>query len=521
MTTFKLAWPCKGLLFGWALGCSASVVLAQTSDPGGEGAVPAGPAPTLWVEPMVSASMNLSSNGNLVPVGETAEQTLEVSTGVRVVVNRPSVRGDVDYTLSRVNFAQGTSRNDFRHELDANATFNLVDQRVFIDASSLVSNETLSAFRSQQGVLLSDANRTQASRFRISPYVVGTFGPAVDYQLRYSLQRDANDTGNRADVDTRETSFQVGSKPAGRGLGWSLDGYSQQVDYAITQTNKLNKISGSLKYSVTPEMIASLSAGSESNNVLTAQQKSYTNVGLNLEWRPSPRSRLVVGMEDRFFGNGHSVALEHRTGRTVWRLFSTRRIDSETPLDTAVASLGSAGGVLETLLAPQFPNDPVGLARAVSRYLSERGISPDQPVTQNFFTSAVTLEDRLEGSVAYVGVRDTVSLLVARVRSKRLGTAINLGDDFDNNATIDQLGILVRYDHRLTPLTTFNASISSQRNTGTATNAYTRLSSAVAGLTTRFAPRTTGSVQLRYTRFTAVVNPYDETAIAGVITHRF
>jgi uncharacterized protein (PEP-CTERM system associated) len=242
---------------------------------------------------------------------------------------------------------------------------------------------------------------------------------------------------------------------------------------------------------------------------------------LNVEWRPSPRSRLVVGLEDRFFGNGHSVALDHRTGRTVWRLFSTRRIDSETPLDTAVATLGSAESALETLLAPQFPNDPVGLAREVARVLSEQGISPDQPVTQNFFTSAISLEDRLEASIAYVGVRDTISLLLARVRSKRLGTAINLGDDFDNNATIDQWGLTVRYDHRLTPLTTLNSSISSQRNTGTAANSYTRLNSVIVGLTTRLARRTNASLQLRQTRFSAAVNPYTETAIAGAITTRF
>jgi uncharacterized protein (PEP-CTERM system associated) len=42
------------------------------------------------------------------------------------------------------------------------------------------------------------------------------------------------------------------------------------------------------------------------------------------------------------------------------------------------------------------------------------------------------------------------------------------------------------------------------------------------GYTTRLAPRTSGSLQLRHTQYdSSAVNAFDETAITGLLTHRF
>jgi uncharacterized protein (PEP-CTERM system associated) len=524
MIKFKLAPLLKALSSGVVLACGTGVVLAQAQDPAQERGELVDSEPTLWVEPSVSASLNLSNNGNLASIGGAAEQTLAVSAGVLMLVNRPSVRGDIDYTISTVHFAQGTSRNDLRHVLDAEGTFNLVDQRVFVDASGLVSNQTLSPFLPLQGVLVGDVNRTQASSFRVSPYIVGTLGTAVDYQLRYAAQKNGNDVDDRADVKTRELSFQLGSRSAGQKFGWLIDGYSKKVDFTLNRSSKFERLSGRLEFALMSDLTFSLQVGTEANDLISAQRKTYQNIGLNLEWRPSPRTRLFAAVEDRFFGNGHSISLEHRTGRMVWRALSTRRADSDTTLESALNSAAATVGTLFNLLDGYYsqiePNE-ILRRQLIEKKLEELGLPEDLRVSQYFFSAATTLENRQELSMAYLGLRDTIGLTLVRVNSRRLGTVINLGDDFDNNATIEQLGVTIQYGHRLTPLTSLNASISSERNTGTAVNAMTRLNYVVVGLTTSLARRTSASLQLRRTRYSSPFNPYSETAISGVITTRF
>lgn len=479
-----------------------------------------GPAPALWVEPRVSAELRFTNNGNLATLNPQSEQIYDLGVGLLAVVNRPRMHGSLDYSLSALHFAQGTSRNELRHNLDADATLNVWDQRGFVDLSASIEDQTISAFRSQQGVLLSDINRAQVGRLRVSPYLVGAFGGLADYEVRYNLQHTANDADDRADLKLQELSFKLGRQPEGGRLGWGVDGYVQQVDYSLGQAVTLNRVSASLIYAVTPELVATVSVGRESNDVISPTRDSFNNTGLSLDWRPSLRTRLFGQVEDRYFGTGHSVALEYRTPRTVWRAFSTRRVGADNPLDAAIASEGLLRDLINSFYLQSEP-DPVLRARLVEAELRRLGLSGDLEVFQNYLTSQVTLESRRELSFVLLGVRSALNLTLGQVSTSRLGQAIDLGDDFDDNTRIDQQGWSLNYAYRFTPLTSGTLSWSHQRTSGTALGAHSRLKSLALGGTTRLAERTSASVQLRHTRYEAVVNPYRETAISGVINRRF
>jgi uncharacterized protein (PEP-CTERM system associated) len=142
-------------------------------------------------------------------------------------------------------------------------------------------------------------------------------------------------------------------------------------------------------------------------------------------------------------------------------------------------------------------------------------------VYRSFLTSSATVQRVQQLSVALVGVRDVVTLSVSRGNTRRLDAAINLGDDFDTEATVRQQSWSVVYAHRLTPITSFSTSLSAQKSAGSTTGTQTSSKSFELGLTTSLGLRTSGSVQLRRTVSDGTSTNYGETAIAGLITHRF
>lgn len=509
-----------------SLALAASLFFAGSSIGGGaqaqdvaDVAVPGASNLRVWIEPRVSAGVTLSSNGGLDSTNPQSEQVLTVSPGVLVVMNTPRVRGSIDYSLTALHHAQGSSSDSVRHALNANANVNAWDNRAFVDVSGVVADQRVSAFGAQAGGGFSDTNRSQTSNFRFSPYLRGSLAGAAEYELRYGVQSSRTDVDSRSDVLLQDISFRL-SDQGTQVLGWSLDASAQSSDYSLGRETRSDRIRGELSYAVTPQLMLSLQAGRESNDVITLSRESYNSTGVGLDWRPSPRTRLNLGLEDRYFGRGHNLSLEHRTGRTVWRIADTRDV-ANSPLSSATASLGSIYSLLDALYATEEP-DPVKRAQRIQAELLLLGLPPDTEVFQNFLTSSATLNRSQMFSVALVGVRSVVTLAVNRSTVNRLDAIINLGDDLDSNTQVRQLGWSVTLAHRLTPLTSLSAALSSRKSDGsTSTTLATRTTSLSLGLSTRLGLRTNGSVELRRTQQAGAASGYGETSIAGLVTHRF
>jgi uncharacterized protein (PEP-CTERM system associated) len=486
-----------------------------------QGIAAAGPNPTFLLESRISVGATLSNNANLSATNPRSEQRLEISPGVQLLANGPRVKGFVDYSLSALYYAQGTSGNGFRQALNANGTLNAWDNRAFIDVSGVISNQAVSAFSPTSGAL-GDTNRTQTSSFRLSPYLRGQLADTADYELRYSLEtRNAQDNA-QSDLTVQALSLALGSRMQGQTLGWSFSASSQEVDYSLGRATSTNNLRAGLIAVITPQLRSTVYVGVESNDILTPTRQSYNTTGLDVDWRPSNRSRAFVGLEKRYFGNAYNIALEHRTARTVWRLTDTRGVN-DSPLQTGQASLGSIFNLLDSLYASSTP-DPIQRAQRINAELLNLGLPADAQVFQNFLTSSATVQRAQTLSLALVGQRSLVTFALTRSRSNRLQSLINLGDSFDSSSRIDQQGWSVNVGHRLTLISSLSASLIRQTSEGSGIGLAQRNRSTSFGLgyTTRLAPRTSGSLQLRHTQYdSSAVNAFDETAITGLLTHRF
>jgi uncharacterized protein (PEP-CTERM system associated) len=499
-----------------ALSAAALGTVAHAQD--GDGAVDApGPKPSVWIERRVTLVQTLSTNGNL-STNARSEQTTEVTPGIRAVFNTPRVQGFVDYSLSALFYAQGTSGNQFRNALNANAKVNAWDNRAFVDLSGVVSNQAISAFGPQPVNGRSRTNQSETARFGFSPYLRGSFAGDTDYELRYSLQTADTDTAARSDITDQLVSLRLGSRPAGQTLGWSFNASSGATDYSLVRDTESSSAQGGLIVAVSPQLQVTLLAGVESNDIITSRKASYNTAGVNVEWRPSPNARVFVGVEDRYFGNGHNIAIEYRTGRTLWSYTDSKGV-SNNPLQEGAVSLGSNFDFFDQQYQQQIP-DPVLRARFVNELLRFYNLPADALAVQNFLTSSATLDRRQRLSVALSGIRSVWTLSVYRSDSSRLDTLVSGGDDFDFNTAIEQQGWSLNYAHRLTPLTSLNAGLTNQKSVGSS-GLNLRSTTAAVGLGTRLSLRTSASVQLQRGNYSGSLGSYNDTAISGFITHRF
>lgn len=512
----------KGLSGVPWLGSTVAVVglilssAARAQDPS---TVAPSPQPKVWIEPRVSAGVIVSSNGSRSTSNPEAEQVLEVSPGLRLVFNNSRVQGFADYAVSGRYYAQGSSSDNFRQALDARGTLNVWDNRAFVDFSGTINDQSISAFGPQvQG--LGDLNRSETANFRASPYVRGSLGGLAEYEARYALQSVNTQTASRSDLTIQDLALKLGSPDEGRVFGWLFDANLQSVDYSLGRDTRSSSLGAGVIYSVSPQLRLTLRAGVESNDIVSVSRESYNTYGLDTEWRPSNRTRFFAALESRYFGTGHNISLEHRTGKTVWRYIDTRRV-ANTQAETAVASLGSIYGLLDSLFASAEP-DPVQRAQLVQAELLRLGLPADSTALDSFLSSSATLDRYQSLSLALVGVRTVLTFAVTRNSSTRLNPLSSFGDDFDTNGRIQQQGWSIVLAHRLTPRSSFNASVNSQRSAGTGLVPIgNRTNSLSLGLTTRLAPRTSGTLQLRRVVYDSVNSPYAETVVSALLTHRF
>ncbi|MFT5934879.1 MAG: hypothetical protein ACI9M6_001935 [Hydrogenophaga sp.] len=518
---FMAAWPARSSVSAAA---ALTVLLlsvgAQTSA-WAQDAAPSVPKPSLWLEPRVSVGVTLSDNGNLSATNPRSEQLFEVSPGVRLLLNGPRARGFLDYSLRGLYYAQNTSGDNLRQALNASGTLNAWDNRAFIDVSGVIDDQAISAFGPSANDF-GDTNRSQTASLRVSPYLKGDLAGWADYELRYNLETRSTEANTRDDVTAQALSLALGSRMQGQTLGWIFNASAQDVDYSPGRSTRSNTLRAGLIVAITPELRSTLYVGVESNNILTLSRESYNTTGFDVDWRPSARTRVFVGLDDRYFGSAHNIALSHRTGRTVWRYTDTRGV-VDSPLQAGQASLGSIYTLLDNLYASTVP-DPIERARRINAELLGLGLPPDAQISQSFLTSSATLDRVQSLSLALVGQRTVVTFALSRSRSNRLQSVIGLGDDFDNSSRIDQQGWSVNVGHRLTPISSLSAAVSRQTSEGSGIGVAqsNRETSFSLGYTTRLAPRTSGSLQLRRTQYdNSAVNAFSETAITALLTHRF
>jgi uncharacterized protein (PEP-CTERM system associated) len=193
---------------------------------------------------------------------------------------------------------------------------------------------------------------------------------------------------------------------------------------------------------------------------------------------------------------------------------------STSPNASVDATLGTVFSLFDALYQTAIPDD-VERAQFVLALLEKNGVPADYLVSQSFLVSQATLQRRQQLSVLMTARRGTFTVSYARGQSSRLLNNLTLGDDFDSTSRIKTDTLSFLYAHRLTPVTSANASYAIQRSEGDLDTQRNSQYTLTLGISTQLGRRTSGSVQVRRLHSTSGLNPYSENALVGNILHRF
>ena len=473
------------------------------------------------VVPRVSVTETLTDNARLSNTGRQSEQITQISPGVRIDVNGARVKSYFDYALTQSFYAQNTSPNRSQNTLSTFGTVEAIEKRVYLDFNGSISQQSVSAFGTQSINNSSvNGNQAEVATYRLSPYVRGQLGSTASYEARYSRAVMSSDSASVSGTTNSDASVKVFGGSAFRRLGWSADAGHQVSDYSAGRSTEVDRFNLGLNYALTPELMLLVTGGRESNNYTSFDKQTYETSSVGVNWTPSQTTKLSANVGRRSFGDTHSLSLEHRTARTVWK-FSDSNDVSNTPSQSGVMSLGTLYDLLYSQFESTYPNDPVARAQAVNVFLQAYGLNGSSLVTAGFLTSAASRQRSQNLSLALLGARDTITFFATNTESSRIDVLSTAADDLSTASRVRQRGFSVNYSHRLTPDYSFGVLLSQQITSGDLAAQDSTLHSISVNVTGRVGRKATATVSARHVISSGRASPYVENAIVGNLNVQF
>ncbi len=471
------------------------------------------------IAPYASTSATYSDNVLLTDADRRGDLMLAVTAGLRITGEGSRIKGYLNYGLIGQAYADGAKASTFQNALNTFGSVEAIDNLAFVDFNGSISRQAVSAFGVQSDGAIPNANQSEVTTFRLSPYLRGQLAGSADYEARYSWTTTRTGTEAASDARVGDALVRLNGRAASGQLGWSTEASRQSVDFTSGRSTKADRLTGTLNYPISSQLTVSATGGRDSNNYTNAGRQSHSVVGTGFNWSPAPTTAVSVNASNQSFGRGHSINFEHRTPRTIWRFTDSNGV-STAPGQLISTSVGSVYDLYFSQFASIEP-DPIKRAVLVNNFLQTSGLSPNAPVVAGYLTSAVTRLRRQDASFALLGVRDTVTFLATRSNSSRLDTVSGATDDLLSSAVIVQQGFSVSYAHRLTPQAALNAIASRQRTTGSSTQQQTSLRTLTVNLTNSISRQSTASLGVRRSVFDSPTVPYNESAVTGSLTVQF
>lgn len=497
-----------------------SPVLAQQS-------LASGQKPSWVIVPRISLTETFTDNGNLNSArgGGGSEQITQITPGIRIQGESARLKANIDYGLSKLYYAQHSQANKTQNSLNAQGTFEAIENWLFLDAGGNISQTSISAFGTQSSSNVSiNSNSTETSSFRFSPYTRGRLSDFAEYLVRYTRSTTRSDGSTSTNTDSDEWSANLHGGVGFGGLSWSFDALRQDIQRSTGRNNESERLFGNLYWEPARQWRFRISAGRETNNFTSPDKETRTTHGYGLDWRPTDRTNVSAFRERRFFGDGHSFTVTHRTPLSSWRFSDTKDVSAMHQSGSTVV-----GTIYDLFLAlvPASVTDPLDRAAVANAAIQGLGLSPDQRVYSDFLSSQATLSRRQDLSFALIGANNTVTFTASQSRRQALANqSLALFDlNLSLASEIEQRGLNINWSHKLSPLSSLSAGASASTTSGqngTAGNVRSTQKSMNVTYSTKLGAHTSASLGLRRTVFESdTANHYSDNSVTGAISAQF
>ncbi|MDH5553492.1 MAG: TIGR03016 family PEP-CTERM system-associated outer membrane protein, partial [Nitrosomonas sp.] len=175
-----------------------------------------------------------------------------------------------NYTMNNLIFANNSNFNRIRHQLNANATAELLKDFFFIDGAATRSQQNTTAFGPQAVDNTNvTGNRLDLSTYNVSPYLRYRFKTFASTELRYTRGIvESSGGGNFALRNSQRDSYQfnLNSGSAFRTLQWGLNYNKNIINFtSFNREIKMERSLANLRYNLSPKFAFTATGGYESN----------------------------------------------------------------------------------------------------------------------------------------------------------------------------------------------------------------------------------------------------------------
>ena len=391
---------------------------------------------------------------------------------------------------------------------------------MFLLASASMSQQNVSVLGPRSvDPHLANANAAQVATLSVMPGLRLRIGDAavLESQVNFVASR-AKDT-HLGDQNGYAAGAVLRPAHAGAQLGWQVMADVQSSKPRVGRRVASDRLIASLIYRPDPDWQLGVNFGVDANNYTSVNKERKTAYGLQLGWKPSPRTSAELAADRRSYGSTHSLAFEYRLPRLSLRITDIQQVSPP----GVQSGLGTRTNydLLFQMLASLEP-DPEKRKTLVLAALKASGLSPDAVSTPGFLSSSVSLSRSRQVAALWQGPRTVLSLSLAHSSHTRLGAVSLPGDDLGLASRVSQRGGILTLSHRLTPLSTFSLGYADQRtHTDQAALGSTHLRSLSGALSMRLSESRTLAFSVRRAEMESPLRPYVENAVTGTLQQLF
>lgn len=467
-------------------------------------------AQTVRIQPTLDTRLTWTDN---VDTDEDGQQDWigEISPGVSISRESGRFSGGLNMSLRNTFHAEQTEDNTTYLALQGRGTIEAIEDAFFIDLGASISRDNRSAFSGRfAGDTLDNDEDNETRLFSIGPRFGFRFGESGEGNIGYQQRWLTGGNNTLGDRETSTWQFGLADPVALRLFGWGLNYVRTDTRYDEGDTRDVMQEIGraTLFINIDPQFRLRAIGGYESNDYSSISGESGAIWGVGFDWYPTERTAISVTGEDRIFGNGYNVSVQHRMARSVWSFAATRDISS---------SLDELGE--RYLLTPQnfadladlLENDP----DAVQEYLA--GLTPVSIRASRYFIS-----EALRAGFTLIGIRNSLTFSVSQTDRSQLDT-LNLIEVVGEGSyeRVKTRAATVSLDHKLSGLATLRLAAQRSKSQGYGDdNDETTRTGYTLGVTRTLSPNTSGSLTYRHIKSEGD-DSYTENAVTAVLGMRF
>lgn len=452
------------------------------------------------------------------------ELVSEIMPGIAISGHGERLDASLGYALQRVR--RSTQGDSTFHNLNANASVELVEDWLYVQARSSIGRRNISAFGPQLvDPAQAGANASTVRVYSVSPELRHRLRGIARLTLRYAREVVSSDN-SLVDVSTEAASVALAGDDSARGWGWNARYKSSTISDGALAPVHLRSASGTLRHGFTPRVLVFATTGYEDNDYRAVggpAQGHFWSAGAS--WFPSARSSLTASVGKRFYGDTYALDASHRSRTTAWKLTYSEDITST---HSQFLALGAAD--TSTLLHQLWSNSIPDRARrqqAVDAFLQVARLLGPGLGDVNYLSHRYFIDKQLRASAAAYGARS--SLLVNAAHSRRTAQTSSAVDsvllpahELSLEDRTRQRGADAVWSWRASPRTSINLAAACSQIRSLATGRTDRNTIVRAGMSRQFQPRLAGAADLRRVRHDSTAGGnYRENAVSASLSIQF